>query len=89
MNHRITYTNNDTRYHVIGKLEGTNSTPPPTSITKLPRNKLIIEEPLYEKYRNDLEELITSNHDITAERTSELGKATGIKHAINTGNCKG
>ena len=86
MTRRITYTNNETRYHVIGKLEGTNSTPPPTSITKLPRNKLIIEEPLYEKYRNDLEELITSNHDITAERTSELGKATGIKHAINTGN---
>ena len=29
MTRRITYTNNETRYHVIGGLEGTNSTPPP------------------------------------------------------------
>ena len=55
MNHRIIYTYNDTRYHVKGKLEGMNSTPPPTLITKLPRNKLIIEEPQYEKCRKDLE----------------------------------
>ena len=86
MTRRITYTYNDTRNHVICKLEGTNSTSPPTSIIKLHRNKLIIEEPQYEKYRKDLEELIARNHDITAERTSDLGKATGIKHAINTGN---
>jgi hypothetical protein len=78
------YTKNGTKYIVLGKIEIVNSTSLPKTVEKIPKAKLDIFDPDYEKHRTELEDLLARNHGIAAERTAELGKAIGIKHVINT-----
>ena len=82
---RITYTSNQSRYHVIGKIEQIGSTKAPISVSKKAKNQLHIENEESKENRDAIKKLINENRDIIAEKTSELGKATGIRHRIDTG----
>lgn len=81
---RISYTNNQNRYYTIGKIEVIGKTAVPASVTKEPRNRPNIVGG--KEYRKVIENLLASNRDIIAEKTSELGKAIGIRHEIDTGD---
>jgi hypothetical protein len=43
-----------------------------------------IEDVNSEIYRNMINDLVTKNKDVIANKLRELGKAYGIKHRINT-----
>lgn len=83
---RITYTNNDNRYHVIGRVEQLveGLAPAPPSFIRQPNREAIIDDEDCEQHRPVIQELLRKNKDIIAEKTAELGKANGAKHSIVT-----
>ena len=81
---RITYVNNENKYHVIGRIEQLGLEPTPPSFVKQPNTVIMIEDGECEKHRGVIHELLKKNRDIIAEKTAELGKANGAKHSIVT-----
>ena len=79
---RITYINDERKFHVIGKFDVVK----PTEISGKvqPTDSVRIDNENCEKYREDIQKLVEENRDIIAEKMSELGKATGAKHSIVT-----
>ena len=81
---RITYVNNENKYHVIGRIEQLGLEPIPPSLVRQPETVIKIENSDCEQFRGVIQDLLKKNKDIIAEKTAELGKANGTKHRIVT-----
>lgn len=77
---RITYTNNEAKFHVIGKFDDADE----AVVASKNEHKIVIGNDDCEKYMETIQEMLKGNKDIIAEKTAELGKAIGVKHSILT-----
>ena len=82
---RISYISDQNRYYVIGKIDRAGLKDSPPSVVKEKKNQINIEDASSPYNRKLIEDLISKNHDIIAEKMTQLGKSRRVKHEIKTG----
>ena len=76
---RISYNNNQDKFHIIGKIAKVKT---PHSLKKEEKKDFTIEDEECEKYRGEIEKLLENNKDIIARTNAELGRAANVEHKI-------
>ncbi len=81
---RISYINNQNRYHIIGKIDRVGLKEAPATIVRVEK-EIKIGDLENEENKKKIETLIASNVDVIAEKLTDLGRSWSVTHKIDTG----